>query len=471
MAADDVGIYRRFQPSLWDSPEFMALPVEVKFLYLYLATGPCTTNLPGLFRFVPLDASAPFRLAMSIEDILRGVSILEEAGFVQYDRQTFVMWVVDGISWSPPMSPNVVKSWSRRLLALPSCAVKAAAMDAYLAVVTRLGGAFLQEYKQILSRQSLPQVRVKPTSVPSTPPAQANMSALADRPQVVETPPTTVTRKKVEEDPPPGKGSGYPSGNPSGNPSQNPSGNPSRTLSGALSEGVPKAEAVAGSETGTGAAVDIMSQTATGSGAVADSLPAAQQEELSVESEPSGTHRVPHNTATVIEAIVAIFKTDPLARAASDLDALAVARQCETWASSKGVPVQELPVIVQKVCEDLAAKQLLQSTYIEPWKHARWIVGGCRRAIGEFRGTGLPDDVAAARERRERARRVEEAKAREEAHERAKEANNRWYRENVDTVRGMLARVGSGGPPDYGPKPVATFVFEQTAESEHESDE
>lgn len=467
MAAEDVSLYRKFQPQIWDSPAFMALPQAAKFLYLYLSTGPCTTNLPGLFRFSPHEASAPDRLAMSLDEILGLITALEEAGFVQYDRPTFTMWVVDSLAWSIPANPNVVKGWTKRWNSIPSSPLKSKVEQHFLAEMTRLGGNFLSIFKQILNR-SPDQVRANPTSA-SSPPAQATRGPLESaRPQVTVTPPTTLTREKVVEEQPPGNRSGNGSRNGSPNGSRNGSQN---GLGERFRERFPEPVAVAVAVAETGAAADIMSHTERQSGAVASSPPAAQQEQSFLDPEPSGTHRIPHNTATAVDAIVAIFKTDPLARAATDLEALAVARQCESWAASKGVPVQELPVIVQQVCEDLAAKQLLQSTFVEPKNHARWIVGACRRAIAEFRGEGIPDAVAAARERRERAKRVEEAKAREEAYERRKEAHNQWFRENTETVRGLIARVGAGGRPDFGGPRLMTMFSPPPRVEGDENDE
>jgi len=141
--------YRKIDTRMWGDGKFRALsspPPSGKYLWIFLLTGPHTTNLPGLFRTGEMALAE--ELGWSLEGFRKGFAELFREGLVKADWNARVVWVPNAIKYNPPDNPNVVKSWRDSWDEVPECPLKAEAYQRLKEFTEGLGEGFAKGFTE-----------------------------------------------------------------------------------------------------------------------------------------------------------------------------------------------------------------------------------------------------------------------------------------------------------------------------------
>lgn len=133
--------YRKLSTRLWADERFRRLSgpqPNAQSLFIYLMTGPHTSNIPGLF--VAGEASLAEALGWPVEGFRKAFRELFAEGFgeghtyplVAADLDARLIFLPRAIRHNPPENPNVVKSWKEHWAELPECGLKDAAWHVFL---------------------------------------------------------------------------------------------------------------------------------------------------------------------------------------------------------------------------------------------------------------------------------------------------------------------------------------------------
>lgn len=136
--------YRKVEVRTWADDKFMALspmPPSGRGLWLFLMTGPHTSQVPGLFRAGRLAMAE--ELEWSPEQFDERFAELFEKGMAKADFKARIVWLPNALKHNPPENPNVVKSWRDEIDLLPDCPLKAEALEAIRAYLETRGDAFV----------------------------------------------------------------------------------------------------------------------------------------------------------------------------------------------------------------------------------------------------------------------------------------------------------------------------------------
>ena len=115
--SDGRGIYRAIYTNLWDDPDFRALPVEAKFVFLNIRTSPLS-NMPCIFPFYvePIEKQTGLskkRIKKALDTLCHGQWIAIQDG---------ILWVKNGLKYDPNISlrnPKHLEAIKKILLGLP----------------------------------------------------------------------------------------------------------------------------------------------------------------------------------------------------------------------------------------------------------------------------------------------------------------------------------------------------------------
>jgi hypothetical protein len=135
--------YRKIDTRMWGDSRFRDLSSPDptgKYLWVFLLTGPQTSNIPGLFRAGEMALAE--ELEWSPEGFRKAFAELFAKGLVKADWKARVVWIPNAIKYNAPDNPNVVKSWRTAWDEIPECALKAEAYDRLKAFTERLGEGF-----------------------------------------------------------------------------------------------------------------------------------------------------------------------------------------------------------------------------------------------------------------------------------------------------------------------------------------
>lgn len=111
-----MGRYAAVFTKIWQDNKFRALDDNAKTLFLYLLTSP-HGNLIGLY-YMPL-AYASADLGRGIEGVSKGLSDLEKAGMIRYDKEAQVVLIVNFLKYNPINNDNQAKGALQQLEGLP----------------------------------------------------------------------------------------------------------------------------------------------------------------------------------------------------------------------------------------------------------------------------------------------------------------------------------------------------------------
>jgi len=123
-----VSLYRQTEVKTWGDEKFRRLsplPPSGQSLWLWLLTGPRTTNLPGLLAAG--RAASAEELGWDQNDFDRCYAELEAAGMARADWRARLIWLPNAVRHNPPTNPSIVVAWRRQFDLLPECALKSQA--------------------------------------------------------------------------------------------------------------------------------------------------------------------------------------------------------------------------------------------------------------------------------------------------------------------------------------------------------
>jgi len=141
--------YRKIDTRMYGDMKFRNLSspaVSSKYLWIYLLTGPHTTNLPGLFRAGEMAMAE--ELGWSLEGFRKGFGELLRERLAKADWNARVVWIPNAIKYNPPDNPNVVKSWRDSWDEVPECPLKAEAYEVLKGFTERLGEGFAKAFRE-----------------------------------------------------------------------------------------------------------------------------------------------------------------------------------------------------------------------------------------------------------------------------------------------------------------------------------
>jgi hypothetical protein len=117
--------YRKIDTRMWGDSRFRKLSSpgpSGKYLWMFLLTGPQTSNIPGLFRTGEMALAE--ELEWSLEEFQKAFEEAFSKGLVKADWKARVVWIPNAIKYNQPESPNVVKSWRTTWDEIPECPLK-----------------------------------------------------------------------------------------------------------------------------------------------------------------------------------------------------------------------------------------------------------------------------------------------------------------------------------------------------------
>lgn len=147
--------YRKIDTRIWGDSKFRELSSPKpsgKFLWMFLLTGPQTTNIPGLFHAGEMALSE--ELEWSVEDFREAFAEVFSKGIVKADWKARVLWIPNAVKYNQPESPNVVRGWRHAWDEIPECALKGEAHKRLKAFMEGLGEAFAKAFAEACARPS-----------------------------------------------------------------------------------------------------------------------------------------------------------------------------------------------------------------------------------------------------------------------------------------------------------------------------
>lgn len=142
--------HRKIDVRMWGDAKFRALSAPTpcaQFLWIYLITGPHTTNLPGLFHIG--EAALAEALGWELEAFREAFRELSAKGLVEADWKSRVVYVPNAIRYNEPESPNVVIHWRHSWDEMPECRLKDKAQVNYQQYVIGKGKAFQEAFRKV----------------------------------------------------------------------------------------------------------------------------------------------------------------------------------------------------------------------------------------------------------------------------------------------------------------------------------
>lgn len=175
------GYGRNISVGTWGDAKFCRLSApqpNAQTLWLYLLTGPETTNMPGVLRVG--RAALAEALGWSLEDLVRCSDEIEGQGMLKADWAKRIVWMPNALKHSYSLAPDNVRAFRKPMDSLPDCPLKIAI---YEGVEAFLQGEANRNPKQRNTLQAFLESVPRPT-FEGTPPA-------LKKPVVLVTPPAS----------------------------------------------------------------------------------------------------------------------------------------------------------------------------------------------------------------------------------------------------------------------------------------
>jgi hypothetical protein len=121
--------YRKIDVRLYGDEKYRALSrpqPNAQYLWLFLLTGPHTTNIPGLF--VAGEAGMAEAIEWPLKDFRKAFMEVSGKGMVKADWTSRVVWIPNSVAYNPPENPNVITGWRRAFDEIPECSLKQEAL-------------------------------------------------------------------------------------------------------------------------------------------------------------------------------------------------------------------------------------------------------------------------------------------------------------------------------------------------------
>jgi hypothetical protein len=117
--------FRKISMSMWTDAKFARLSKpapNAQTLWVYLITGPFSTNIPGCVKGKPAVLAAD--LGWPLEALTACMEELVAANLLLIDFEVGLIWLPNAAKHNPPNSINAVKSWRSSWPELPECELK-----------------------------------------------------------------------------------------------------------------------------------------------------------------------------------------------------------------------------------------------------------------------------------------------------------------------------------------------------------
>lgn len=141
--------YRKIDTRMWGDGKFCSLsspPASGKYLWIFLLTGPHTTNLPGLFRAGEMALAE--ELGWSLKAFRNAFRELFREGLVKADWNARVVWIPNAIKYNRPENPNVIKGWRDSWEEVPECSLKTDAYQVFKEFTEGLSEEFGKAFRE-----------------------------------------------------------------------------------------------------------------------------------------------------------------------------------------------------------------------------------------------------------------------------------------------------------------------------------
>lgn len=153
--------YRKVSTRIWADDRFLRLSKSqpsAQTLFLYLITGPHSTNLPGLF--VAGEAMLAEALGWDLKGFREAFAELSRVGsgdgheypLAVADWTTRLVFLPRAIRHNPPENPNIVKGWKATWTELPECDLKAFAHSVFEAEISVIGEGHAKAFASSIER-------------------------------------------------------------------------------------------------------------------------------------------------------------------------------------------------------------------------------------------------------------------------------------------------------------------------------
>jgi len=172
--------YRKIPGSIWADERVNSLSSDGLLLYLWLRSGPATTNIPGLVP-VSKGAAADY-LRLPMEKIDQAFSELEDSGLAKADWYFRLVWLPDSIVDDPPSAPNVVTGWRDSLFMMPNCDLKLEAIASIRKHIYQISDSYGEALDKVLTEARL-NTAFQNDLEDSDPPSEANTESIRDENQ------------------------------------------------------------------------------------------------------------------------------------------------------------------------------------------------------------------------------------------------------------------------------------------------
>ena len=144
-----MGRYRKIDVKMYGDEKFCALtaaPPNAQTLWVYLLTGPHTTNLPGLC--VSGEAAMSEALGWPLEAFREAFREASLKGMVRADWKARVLWLPNAVKYNRPESPNVIIGWRKSWDEIPECELKQIALSSIRDEVCRMSRKFVEAFRK-----------------------------------------------------------------------------------------------------------------------------------------------------------------------------------------------------------------------------------------------------------------------------------------------------------------------------------
>jgi hypothetical protein len=117
--------FRKISMSMWTDAKFSRLSKpapNAQTLWVYLITGPFSTNIPGCVKGKPAVLAAD--LGWPLDALMQCMGELIREELLLIDFEVGLIWLPNAAKHNPPNSINAVKSWRSSWPELPECELK-----------------------------------------------------------------------------------------------------------------------------------------------------------------------------------------------------------------------------------------------------------------------------------------------------------------------------------------------------------
>lgn len=147
--------YRKIDTRMWGDSKFRELSSpkpSAQYVWMFLLTGPQTSNIPGLFHAGEMALAE--ELGWSVEGFREAFREVSRKGLAKADWNARVVWIPNAVKYNQPESPNVVKSWRYAWDEIPECALKTEAHQRLKDFTEGLGEGFAKAFIEACAQPS-----------------------------------------------------------------------------------------------------------------------------------------------------------------------------------------------------------------------------------------------------------------------------------------------------------------------------